>query len=232
MICLIDNLENHGTSQQVQKFLDKLRDTLFQTTGLLWILCGTLFAVEGSLASSRLSSRLASRKIQPVEKRFASILIKRRIAYYGKVNADPPVDQDLFEFLYAVVKSQLRMALSLCEEFAVHLHEYPERCQNDRKHELQLWLNQKAAGLPEGEYEVPENSWSFFDFLTKLGRDMSSVNSRIFHNFNEAELDHISSVLIKKGLIERIEIDSGFLLRVTKDGWLVSYKRNGYCVER
>lgn len=233
IICIIDNLENGRTSRQVQSIIEDLRDTLFSTTGLLWILCGTSFVLDKANTSKRLEGYLAPIDIKPVKIQDAKDLVQRRIDYYliRKSNTpEPPVNAELFDYIYKVVRYQLRVALMISEEFAEFLVRHDVNQTYDRKSTLETWLNQKAARVPEREFEIPVDSWAFFDYISDLGCDFSSQQLWLYSLSNEKELSEIAKPLLYKGLIDQVDLDKGYLLRITRDGWLVRYKRKGYSI--
>jgi hypothetical protein len=231
VICIIDSLELGGTSTEVQRVLETLRDPFFAATGLIWVLCGTPAAVEGALSSSVLDGRLASRRIESVDEGLAPELVKRRLEYFGRAGAQPPVDEMGFRHIYAVVHSQLRTALGLCEDFAWFLHNNPERraATQDWPKTLGIWLNQLAANSIDRSTDVPEESWDLFDLIADLGVEIRSINPRIVNMDNARHLDETAGPLVQKGLLLKSGMDAGgFMLSVTKAGWLVNFQRNNY----
>lgn len=232
IICIIDNLENSGTPNQVKSLIESLRDTLFTMPGLLWILCGTPVAVEGVRSSKLLQGYFAERKILSVDENIVPKVVERRIDYYGKTEADPPVDKELFEILYQIVNKQLRVAFTICQEFAVFLYNHAIWRTNDRKSEFKTWLDQMASNLPEKEHEVPDESWNLFDRIVMFGPDISDYDLKMLNPSQSDELNALLFPLKAKRLIDIVEIDNGFVVRVTRDGWLVNYKRHNYSLGR
>lgn len=226
IICIIDNLENNGTSNKVQEIIERMRDTLFSTPGLLWVLCGTQVVANGALTSSLLNGYLSECKIEPIDEINALELMRRRIEYYGKEDVDPPVDERLFKFIYEiVVNKQLRDALKLCEDFAQHLYINTRRQTEDRSEELKLWLNQKIGRLPNRLNGMSDKVWSFFDNIADFGGEFTSTDYRFLGITSEDELEKVVLSLIKNSLLVKIPTDEGYLLRVTETGWLVNYRR-------
>lgn len=137
-------------------------------------------SVNSSLASKRLEGYLECQEIYAIDECIVPELIARRIEYFSKENADPPVNQKLFEFIYSVVNSQLRVALSLCEEFADYLFTYPKHQSKDnRALEFKAWLKEKATELPDREYEIPSISWRLLK-QSQIWEQMFSVFSTQF----------------------------------------------------
>jgi len=231
IICVIDNLENSGTPNKVKSIVESLRDTLFTMPGLLWILCGTPTAVDGVRTSRLLQGYIAEKQVYPINENVVPIVVEQRIAFYGNENVDPPVDKELFEILYTIVNKQLRVAFTLCQEFANFLYNHSVLCSSDRKNEFRTWIDQIACNLPEKEYEIPDESWQLFDKITILGSDISSVDLELLNLSSVEEFNKSAKPLKTKRLLETIETDDGFIVRVTKDGWLVNYKRHNYGIE-
>jgi hypothetical protein len=231
VICIIDSLELGGTSTEVRRVLETLRDPFFGAPGLLWVLCGTPAAVEGALSSSVLDGWLAPRWIESLDERLAPELVRRRLEYFGEAGALSPVDEMDFRYIYAVVHSRLRTALALCEDFAWFLHNYPERqaTSPDWSKKLRVWLKQLAANSNDRAGDVPDESWDLFDLITDLGADIRSSNPRVVNMDNARQLDETAGPLVQNGLLQRSEMDAGsFMLSVTKAGWLVNFRRNNY----
>ncbi len=231
IICVIDNLENNGTSSQVKKSVESLRDTLFTMPGLLWVFCGTPIAVEGMRTSRLLQGYLAEKRIYPIEDSLVPTVVERRIAFYGNVNVDPPIDKDLFETLYTIVNKQLRVAFTLCQEFATFLFNNPVWRHNSRKSEFKTWIDQMASDLPEREYEIPNESWQLFEKIITFGSDISSNDLELLGLSDVEELNRLALPLKFHRLLEIVETDDGFVVRITRDGWLVNYKRHNYGAE-
>ena len=225
IICIIDNLENCGKALQVQKMLEIYRDTLFNIPGILWVLCGTKYAVNTAQLSPRLYGYISPLEIKPIQLTLAPELIKQRIEHYGNELSDPPVSQTGFEFLYEIMNCQLRNALTLCVEFAEHLFYHKPQRDKDRLAELNKWIRQKSVLLPARENEICDASWELFDSILSIGTELSNTEYELCNIHNKNEFDALSSILVEKRLFHRIETDDGYLLKLTIDGSLVSYKR-------
>lgn len=225
IICIIDNLENCGTSPQVQEMLEKYRDTIFNITGILWILCGTKYSVNKAILSPKLSGHIAYIEVNPIIATLTPHLIEQRIKLYGNSSSDPPVTQKLFEYIYKEMNCQLRNALSLCIEFSEHLFNFPNLRGNTREIELQRWLKNKAAHLPKNEYEISEESWELFDNILRIGPEISNNDFELCDIHSEEDFNNRAKILIEKQLLHRIPTDEGYILRVTLDGSLVRFRR-------
>ena len=65
-----------------------------------------------------------------------------------------------------------------------------------------------------------------FDKIVAFGSDISSVDLELLNLQSVEEFNKIATPLKSKRLLETVETDDGFVVRVTKDGWLVNYKRH------
>lgn len=210
IICVVDNLENCGTSNIVKSTIEKLRDSLFMTPGLVWILCGTSNSVEGVRGSRLLQGYIAEKEVKSLAESVIPELIEQRINYYSKANKYPPVDKDIFEIIYGIVNKQLRVALTLCQEFALFLHQYPVWRSDDRMKVFRSWIDQMASELPSREYDIPYDSWELFERIITWGSDVSS-NDLDFLNIDcEEKFNSLSLPLKSKRLLEMIDTDEGF----------------------
>lgn len=231
IICVIDNLENNGTPNEIKSKVESLRDTLFTMPGLLWILCGTPTAVDGVRTSRLLQGYIAEKQIYPINEKVVPIVVERRIDFYGDKNVAPPVDKELFEIIYAIVNKQLRVALTLCQEFAIFLYNNSLCQSSDKKNEFRTWIDQIAVNLPDKEHEISDESWRLFDKITTLGSDISNTDFELLNLSSVDEFNRLALPLKNKGLFEIIKTDDGFIVRVTREGWFVNYKRHNYGIE-
>lgn len=230
IICIIDNLENFGTSNQIKDMVVSLRDTIFRMSGLLWILCGTSIAVDRMRTSMPLQGLFAEKQIYPINENVVPIVVEKRITFYGNANVNPPVDKELFETLYTIVNKQLRVAFALCQEFAIFLCNNSIWQLSDRKDEFKNWIDQTTINLPEQGYEILDESWQLFDNIIMFGSNISSVDLDLLNLPSVDEFNKFVSPLKSKRLLDIVETDDGFVMRITKDGWLVNYKRHNYSI--
>lgn len=226
IICVIDNLENIGTSSHVRETLEYFRDTLFSAQGLRWILCGTPVSTSDVRGSSLLNGYISLIDIDPICEDLAPDLIRCRIEYCKEAGAtpQPPVDENQFQNIYKnVVHGHLRTALDLCEDFAEYLFAHESRQAMDRSHELELWLKQKGGRPDTLVGELSEKALELFINIADFGGECMSSDYQLIGANSVKDLDDISEPLISSCLLVKIETDNGFMLRVTKNGWLVCY---------
>ncbi|MBR3861000.1 MAG: AAA family ATPase [Oscillospiraceae bacterium] len=225
LICFIDNLETKGTPSAVSDFLDKSRDSIFAIEGLSWVLCGTPQVIEPALKKRRLDGYLSVLEIQPISEIIAPDIVQTRIELFSGEHAVVPVDSVLFRFIYVnVTKNHLRIALSLCDEFAFYLFENQERVKKDRTEELKIWLAQIAGRivLPD----LSDESWNLFGFLLNtLNGECTSGDAWITGLSNSNDLRIAAEPLSACGLVSIEETYSGFVIRSTRNGFLVNFLR-------
>jgi hypothetical protein len=234
IVCLIDNLEILNTSAQAREAVEALRDGLFVKPGLRWVLCGTPAVVGGAaLFSSRMEGRISPPvSIEPLPLELAPELVTRRLQRFGSPEAYAPVDGEGFERIYAVVRSRLRYALDLCQEFAFFLATQTQRRPMGAVERLEVlddWLAQKASEFAEPAAQVPARSWRLFEDLTDLGGEISGHQADMCRFETAEDLAIAAAPLIRAGLLERTETDQGdYVLQATTPGWLVRFQRRGF----
>lgn len=235
IICAIDNLEILKSSERARSALEALRDGLFAQTGLRWILCGTpAVAGGGALFSARMEGRISRPTfVKPVPSQHVPELIARRLQLYGIEGAYPPVDEIGFERIYSIVKSRLRSALDLCQQYAIYLHTQQRRPSvGERLGVLDRWLALKASEYSPPMDSIAARSWSLFDDLCEVDGEVRGDEADIMRFASREELDKAAGSLDRAGLVERVDLANGeFLLRVTTPGWLIRFERKNYVVE-
>ncbi len=123
VVCIIDNLEILETSDNARKALEQLRDTLFNFSGIRWVLCGALGIVKSIAASPRLEGLLHDPiEIFGINQEFAKEIFESRINYY-KTNSDYyiPINADSFSFLFDVLSQNIRNTLSYANEYCMRI---------------------------------------------------------------------------------------------------------------
>ena len=175
MICVLDNLELLQTSHQARETLEALRDPVFKTRGLRWVLCGARGIVSRA-RSERLSGFFAApMKLGPLPDADAIELIRRRITIFGDQGSYAPVPPSAFEFLYRAVHFNLRDALAHAQQFADWIYsefvatgkELPAK--EERQPYLESWLTMQAEEAELGATGVQPRVWQFFDSLARDG---------------------------------------------------------------
>lgn len=123
VVCIIDNLEILETSDAARKSLEQLRDSLFNFSGIRWVLCGALGIVKSIAASPRLEGLLHDPiEIFGIKQQFASDIFSSRIDYY-KAQDDyyMPINVDSFSFLFDVLSQNIRNTLGYANEYCMRV---------------------------------------------------------------------------------------------------------------
>lgn len=142
VVCTIDNLELLQTSQAARKNLEALRDSLFETRGIRWVLCGTLGVTRGSASSPRLDGRLHKPIIvEELEDRFAYELFDRRVKVFkSDRHARLPLTSENFRELYDIMRGNIRGALSEADEFCNWVADQVEDIDEFEANMFEEWL--------------------------------------------------------------------------------------------
>ncbi len=237
IICVLDNLELLQTSQQARETLEELRDPVFQTRGLRWILCGARGIVNRA-RSDRLSGFFAAPiKLAPLPDEDSIELIRRRIEYFGDEGSYPPVTPSGFEYLYRALHFNLRDALAHAQSFADWMYgefiakgkDLPE--PGEQQTLLENWLTYQAEDAEKDATNVQPRHWQFFDHLARDGGRCKAAEFEHYEFNTQQQMGAAATALVNANLVIR-ETDPDNAARnihsITPQGWLVFFKRNGY----
>lgn len=236
IICVIDNLELLQTSSAAREALERLRDTVFGLQGLRWVLCGSRGIVSRA-RSQRLSGFFAPPlPIRPVTDEDAVELIRRRLQYFRKDKAVPPVSPDSFQFLYHALNSNLRDALSYAQNFSEWL--YSEFAPNGEPPEsrdahalLEAWMTELAENAANDATSVQNRVWQFFDELAARGGSTRAADFAQYDFRTQQQFAHsVTSLETVNLAVREVDPDDGSrrIITITPMGWLVSFHRNQY----
>jgi len=235
-ICVIDNLELLDTSQAARKQLEEIRDSVLNTQGLRWVLCGARGIVRSAAASPRLSGLLAEpMEIGPIPDEFIPDVVDRRLEIYGHVS-DPfvPVDGYGFLHIYHVLHRNLRDAFQYAERFALWLDDsgFSPKTGEERFELLEIWLTEQADASAAASTGVTPRAWEVFERLQSDFGGACSPGDFAHFGFTttQAMRPHIRNLedanLVKSKLTD--DDKRRKTIGLTPAGWLVAYKRAGY----
>ena len=167
MVCIIDNLELLQTSKAAREQIESMRDDVMQIPGMRWVLCGALGIVQGVASSPRMAGYLQnSISIDDLEVSHAREIFRKRIEFFHlRQDHSLPLTEENFEYLFRVLRGNLRAVLSECENFCMHvsdLHDDDEAVPNDV---FALWF----------ESEIKHAYESSIEFLGKRAMEVFEV---------------------------------------------------------
>ena len=234
IICILDNLEVLNTSHAARQKLEQLRDDVFSTHGIRWVVCGARGIVRSVASTPRLQGRLLEPiEISPLRDDCIPELISARVEEY-RLNAlsVPPVGVRSFEHIFMLLNSNLRDALKYSGDFALWLNDEglftPDG--NNLYSLFESWLADLSERY-EDSLSVPPRAWKLFDEFCGQGGAVSPSDFESF-DFNSAQNMRGQVSRLEDGELVVSEVDETDHRRktivVTAKGWLIHYKRAGY----
>jgi hypothetical protein len=233
---VIDNLELMRTSENVREIIEVMRDTIFSQAGLRWIFCGAQGSIRSAAATPRLRGHLANPvEVNPIPDNLMGDVISRRIDAY-KIRKDPviPVGPGGFWLLYDIFDRNLRIALSVAEEFAFFLHEqYGKSASSEDFGLLETWVAEMAdRDCDAADQRLGPREWATFDYLTLHGGTCRPCNDYAEFEFHSASEMRSTIKFLKDANLVSYETDEmdkrRKVARFTPTGWLVAYVRADY----
>lgn len=245
VICVLDNVELLKTVPDARKFIEKLRDGVFQTTGLRWVMCGSWGIILGVIASSRLEGILDRPiTLSRVPTESAALILESRIKTYAKKVDDVvlPFTRDDYIILYDIMKGNIRYTLSglgdyckwYCDEYFAEAEKDDLKGKpNSEKHYAFLrWLQDRT----EDEYykmkkKLRPEAWSIFEAASTQNGEFSRYDIERMSKGDDKKKKKVS-------LLEGLEeLTDHFLLahdpaeresqrrfyHMTTRGWLVNH---------
>jgi hypothetical protein len=148
VICIIDNLELLQRSETARSLLEQLRDEIFHTPGLRWVICGALGIVQGVASSPRLEGYLHSPiELKEIDEAYAPSILDSRIqAYATRSNSYLPIVSSDFALLYSLLRGNLRATLAQTENYCQWVADHALPTTDDEKRIYFLtWLDEQCA---------------------------------------------------------------------------------------
>lgn len=148
VLCIIDNLELLQSSEDAKAMIEQLRDDLLTTTGLRWVLCGSLGIVYGVVASPRMEGYLHKPiVIGEIDAKYAPDILNNRISVYSESEKHglPLLPADFAE-LYRILHGILRSVLSSADDFCNWVNDHSVPTDDQQRHALfTQWLDEQSS---------------------------------------------------------------------------------------
>ena len=233
IICTIDNLELLQSSETARSMLERMRDELFHTAGIRWVLCGSLGIVYGVVSSPRPEGYLHKPiEIGEIGAEHIKDLLRSRIAAYSD---DPnlsyiPINVEEFEFLYLVLKGNTRSVLSYTDDYCQWISDRDRPISEGEKTQAFLaWLKEQAeAAYEASRQELRPKALEVFSQACVLGVFSPSDFEAFGFNSIPAFRPHIRDLELA-GLVVSTQ-DEGDkrrkTIQVTPKGWIVKFYRD------
>ncbi|MEU9304071.1 hypothetical protein [Streptomyces sp. NPDC048269] len=233
-VCVLDNLELLVSSTSARQALEEIRDTILAEPGLRWVICGARGVVRTAAASPRLQGRLCHPlEVEPLSMDDAIRALEARINEFSTGGA-PPVGAIGFQYLYEILKCNLRNTLQKCEDFSFWLHDEGILGESDMEHAalLQSWLtllSDEYAGNPG----ISSAGWRLLDDMVGNEGSCDFEDHDLFGFSGPEEMKRYAAELERQNLVEISSGDTGGdSAVVAPNGWLARFSRSGYQIPR
>jgi hypothetical protein len=233
VVCIIDNLELLETSEQAKRQLERLRDEIFNLTGIRWVMCGSLGIVKSVASTPRLEGYLHNPiEISSVKRQFIKNLFEKRIKYFSTDTNQTgylPLTIDDIDFLYEVLNENLRNTIHYCDQYCLYFVDkgITAKTNSDKSKFFLIWLQGEADSIMssvEGQLR-PRALKLFNDIITHGGIFSPS-------DFEKFEFNSVAALRPQVLELERVALLSSTIdesdnrrktIQVTPKGWLTSF---------
>ncbi|MEV4886301.1 ATP-binding protein [Chitinophaga ginsengisegetis] len=150
VVCTIDNLEIIGTPEFTKKNIEELRDSLFNISGIRWVLCGAS-GIVGNIASS---ARLKGFLHDPIEIKGVSTHCARSI-YHSRIeycshndNFYIPLSEKAFIVLFDRLSHNIRNTFKYASDFCMYTYyqmsDRKWKCESEKDICFKEWFDMRA----------------------------------------------------------------------------------------
>jgi hypothetical protein len=233
VVCIIDNLELLETSEQAKRQLERLRDEIFNLSGIRWVLCGSLGIVKSVASTPRLEGYLHRPiEVSSVQRKFIKELFEKRIKYFSSDTNQPgflPLTIDDIDFLYEVLNENLRNTIHYCDQYCLYFVDKGSSAETDgEKSKLFLnWLQSEAESIMASiEGQLRPRALKLFKDIIAHGGIFSPSD------FSTFDFNSIAALRPQVLELERVALLTSTIdesdnrrktIQVTPKGWLTSY---------
>lgn len=233
VVCIIDNLELLETSEQAKRQLERLRDEIFNLSGIRWVLCGSLGIVKSVASTPRLEGYLHKPiEIPSVQRTFIKELFDKRLYYFSVDPKHPgylPLTIDDIDFLYEVLNENLRNTLHYCDQYCLHFVDQGISAKsNSEKSKLFFeWLQSESNSIMASiESQLRPRALKLFNDIVAYGGIFSPSD------FSSFGFNSVAALRPQVLELERVALLSSTIdesdnrrktIQITPKGWLTSY---------
>jgi hypothetical protein len=191
IVCIIDNLELLQVAETTRKILEQLRDDLFTTAGVRFVLCGSNGIIHSVVSSPRLSGILHRPiDLSGLDTSDADSVLSSRVNVFSKSKGESylPILPNDFLDLYQILNSNLRSVLQQADEYCISVHDGEHPVSDDEKQaKYHSWLIDEGKALHDAvDRQLTPRSWKVLEDGVKLGGSFSPSAYELF-GFNSLE---------------------------------------------
>ncbi|MFT3870455.1 MAG: hypothetical protein QM715_18555 [Nibricoccus sp.] len=152
IVCVIDNMELLQESTDARKAIESLRDSLLNTHGTRWVLCGANGIIQGVVSSARLDRRVyVPIVIDRLGDDFIDKVFESRINVFSKFQGSGylPLTKVAFRVLYEALNRNLGNLIAAADEYCIWSKDHESTPQTDKEKDdaFYKWFYEDVAAV-------------------------------------------------------------------------------------
>ena len=149
VICVLDNLEILGTSENAKKAFETLRDSIFNIHGIRWVCSGAQGVIRGLWRSGRMNGYFCKPIFvsEIIEENARFIYEKRVDCYKIKENATLPITMSQFQSLFEIFRGNTRFTLTDASVFCNWCFDQYEAIDKIPSDAFDRWLDDELNNM-------------------------------------------------------------------------------------
>jgi len=166
VICVLDNLEILGTSENAKRAFETLRDDIFNIHGIRWVCSGAQGVIRGLWRSGRMNGYFCPPIIvKEINEGDAHILYEKRVeAYKSRDDASLPINKSQFQTLFEIFRGNTRFTLTEASLFCTWCFEQYEDGIDIPSEAFDRWLDDELNNMYGDVYPyLAKSERVFFD---------------------------------------------------------------------
>lgn len=203
VICVLDNLEILGTSENAKAAFETLRDQIFNVHGIRWVCSGAQGVIRGLWRSGRMNGYFCPPIIvKELEEESAHYLYEKRVEVYKqRTDASLPISLAQFQDLFEIFRGNTRFSLTDSSLFCAWCFEQYEDVNSIPADAFDRWIDDELNNMYGEVYPYLSNAEKKF-FGKALQWELVASNE--FEDFGletEDELIEIAKKFVSLGLL-------------------------------
>lgn len=196
VVCVLDNLEILGTSQNAKRVFETLRDDIFNIHGIRWVCSGAHGVIRGLYRSGRMNGYFCPPIIVgEIKEEDAHFLYEKRVEVYrSRDDATLPINKSQFQSLFEIFRGNTRFTLTEATLFCDWCFEQYEGADNFPADAFDRWIDDELNNMYGDVY--PYLSKQERDFFEKA-LQWELIVSTDFSDFDLTSEDELIKIADK-----------------------------------
>lgn len=166
VICVLDNLEILGTSENAKRVFETLRDSIFNIPGIRWVCSGAQGVIRGLWRSGRMNGYFCKPiLVGEIQQENAHFLYEKRVdAYKVNDNASLPITISQFQSLFDIFRGNTRFTLTDASVFCNWCFEQYDAIDEIPDDAFDRWLGDELNNMYGDVYPyLSKSEKAFFE---------------------------------------------------------------------